>query len=89
MAQWPAPLIRLYLGESTPEAVLVAADDSKPETKRDHVCDADFYTGELALQRSRKDEAARLFRHAASHCPAGSTELVAANAELKALGANP
>src|SRR5262249_26315514 len=27
MTKWPAPVIRLYLGESTPEAVLAAADD--------------------------------------------------------------
>ena len=27
MSKWPAPLIRLYLGELTQEAVLAAADD--------------------------------------------------------------
>src|SRR5262249_3331617 len=28
MTKWPGPLIRLYLGQGTPEAVLAAADDS-------------------------------------------------------------
>jgi lipoprotein NlpI len=82
MTKWPAPVIRLYLGEMTPEAVLAAADDPKPETKKGQVCEANFYTGELALQRDRKDEAVRLFRLVASDC----IGFPAANAELKAVG---
>lgn len=34
MTKWPAPVVRLYLGQMTPEAVLAAADDPKPETKK-------------------------------------------------------
>jgi lipoprotein NlpI len=89
MTVWPAPVIRLFLGQTTPAAVLAAADSPKPKTKQGQVCEADFYSGELALRQDAKDEAARLFRLAASDCPKDFPEWLAANAELKALGAAP
>ena len=89
MTKWPAPVIRLFLGQTTPEAVLAAADDPNAKTKQGKVCEANFYTAELALQRRAKDEATRLFRLAVTDCRKGFTERAAANAELKALGANP
>ena len=89
MTKWPAPVIRLFLGQTTPEAVLAAADDPNAKTKQGKVCEANFYTAELALQRRAKDEATRLLRRAATECGNGFTERAAANAELKALGANP
>jgi lipoprotein NlpI len=88
MTVWPAPIVRLYLGQFTPEAVLAAAEDKDPEKKRGQVCEANFYTGELAWQRGDKNEAVRLFRLAAGGCPLSFSERVHANAELKALGAN-
>jgi len=86
MTVWPAPVIRLYLGQLTPEAVLAAADDPNPETKKGQVCEANFYTGELALQQANKDEARRLFGLAAADCPKDFDEYDGAVAELKALG---
>ena len=46
MTKWPAPVIRLFLGQTTPEAVLVAADDPNAKTKQGKVCEANFYTAE-------------------------------------------
>jgi len=88
MTKWPAPVIRLYLGQMTPEAVLaVAADDAADATtKKSQVCEANFYSGELALQKGAKEDARRLFGLAAADCPKGFIEWSAANAELKALG---
>jgi lipoprotein NlpI len=86
MTAWPAPIIRLFLGQMTPAAVLAAADDPDATTKNNQVCEANFYSGELALGTAAKDEATRLFRLAASDCPRGFIEWSAANAELKALG---
>lgn len=57
MSQWPAPVFRLYLGETTAEAVLGAADDRDANTTAAHLCDANFFAGELALQRGAKEEA--------------------------------
>ena len=87
MTKWPAPVIRLYLGQMTPEAVLAAAADAT--TKKSQVCEANFYSAELSLTKGLKDEATRLFRLAASDCPHGFNEWDAANAELKALGVAP
>jgi len=87
--KWPAPVIRLYLGQMTPEAVFAAAADLDPFKQKSQVCEANFFNGELALQQGRKDEATRLFGIAAEGCPKDSFQLTAANAELKALGAQP
>ena len=89
MTKWPAPIIRFYLGQMTPEAVLAAADNPDATTKIDQVCGVNFYSAELALQRGAKDEAARLFGLAVAGCRRGWNEWAAANAELKALGASP
>ncbi len=81
MVRWPAPIVRLYLGELTPAQTLAAAKGTA-----DLVCEVNFYSGELALAKNKKDEAVRLFQTAAAGCPAGLIEEVAAKAELKALG---
>jgi lipoprotein NlpI len=89
MTKWPAPVIRLFLGQTTPEALLATTDDPDVKTKQRKVCEVNFYSGELAFHRHAKDEATHLFRLAAKECPNSFTERTAAHAELKALGANP
>ena len=88
MTKWPAPVIRLYLGQLTLEAVLAAADDPDPTTKKGRVCEANFYGGELTLRRGAKDEATRLFGLATTGGPKSFIEYDDASAELKALGAS-
>jgi lipoprotein NlpI len=89
MAKWPAPVIHMFLGETTPQAVLAAADDRDPTTKMGQLCEANFYIGERALQQGDKAEATRLFKLAAAGCPREFVEGPSANAELEALGAVP
>jgi lipoprotein NlpI len=84
MTNWPAPVIRLFLGQMTPAAVLAAADDPNPDTKKRDVCEAQFYSGELALRRDVKEEAVQLFKAAAESCPKTFIGDVAV-AELKRL----
>ena len=86
MTKWPAPILRLYLGQMTPDAVLAAAESPNAQMQRDQICEANFYGGELALQRGTKDEATRLFKLATDGCPKSSIEYQSATAELKALG---
>jgi lipoprotein NlpI len=86
MTAWPAPIVRMFLGQITPANVSTAADDPEPKKKGDQSCEANFYSGELALRQGAKDEATRLFRLAASDCPRNFSEWNVANAELKALG---
>jgi len=87
MTAWPAPVIRLFLGQMTTAVVLAAADDPIATKKKGQVCEANFYSGEFALRTGATDEATRLFRLAAGDCPRSFIEWDAANAELKALGA--
>ncbi|MBR1246084.1 tetratricopeptide repeat protein [Bradyrhizobium sp. AUGA SZCCT0169] len=89
MNVWPAPIIRLFMGQITPAAALAAADHRDASRKRGQVCEANFYSGELSLTKGLKDEATRLFRLAASDCPRSFHEWEAANAELTALGVVP
>jgi len=86
MTAWPAPVIRLYLGQLTPDATLAAADDPNAETKRGQVCEANFYTGVIDVRAGRKEDATRRFNAAASECPAAYLERMFASFELKALG---
>jgi lipoprotein NlpI len=85
MTKWPAPIIRFYLGRSTSDAVMAAANDFDVDTKKGQICEANFYIGEFLLQQGRKDEARSAFARAAADCPKGFTEYAAANAELKQL----
>jgi lipoprotein NlpI len=87
MTAWPAPLIRLYLGQMTTAAAFAAADDLDAERKRDRTCLADFYAGEFALRTRVKAEALRLFRLAQTGCLHETVAWSAANAELKAISA--
>jgi lipoprotein NlpI len=89
MRKWPAPVIRLFLGETTPAAVLAAADDPDPNTRKGQLCEANFYAAQFALQHGATQEAARLFRLAAAGCTRDFVEGSAASAELNALEQNP
>lgn len=77
---WPYPIVELYLGRSSPEAVLALATDES------RLCEANFYVGEwLALQGQRADGIASL-KHAARTCPKLQVEYEAATAELRRIG---
>ena len=89
MTKWPAPLVRLFMGELTPAAALAAADDADLIKKKGQVCEANFFSGELALRQGAKEQAARLFRLAAADCPRTFLEWESAKSELKALGEAP
>ena len=56
-AQWPFPVIKLFLEQDTPEAMVAAVD--KPEER----CEAQFYLGHAAGMSIEK----RLLRSIATH----------------------
>ncbi len=89
MKAWPAPIIRLFLGEMTPAAVIAATHGRDPITRRAQVCEANLFSGALALLQGSKEQALPLLQRAASDCPRTFVEWEAANAELRALGAAP
>jgi len=85
MTAWPAPVIRHFLGELNLEQTYAAASDPDPRTKAAQTCEANFYSGELALLKKNKKEAQRLLKLAADNCPPSFVESTAAVAELIAL----
>jgi lipoprotein NlpI len=82
MTVWPAPVIRHFLGELNAEQTFGAAFDTDPKTKLSQTCEANFYSGELALLKKNKKEAQRLLKLAANDCPPSFVESTAAIAEL-------
>ena len=82
MKVWPAPVIRHFLGELSTEQTFGAAFDADPKTKLSQTCEANFYTGELALLKKNKKEAQRLLKLAADECPQSFVESTAAIAEM-------
>jgi lipoprotein NlpI len=89
MTAWPGPVVRLLLGETTPAALLAATNDPDPDRKQGKLCEADFFSGEVALRDGADQEAARLFRRAVDDCAQTFFETTAAKAELEALGVRP
>jgi lipoprotein NlpI len=82
MTVWPAPVIRHFLGQANVEQTYGAAFDTDPKTKAAQTCEANFYSGELALLAKDKKEAQRLLKLAADQCPPSFIESTAAVAEL-------
>lgn len=82
---WPAPVIRLFLGEASPADTLKAANTTGPTNKTTQICEADFYVGEYDLATGDKDEALRLLRLAHENCAQLDNEWRAADFEIKAL----
>ena len=90
MDRWPAPLVRLYLGQATQSEVLSAlAANADGKIKTEQLCMAYFFGGELALAQGATDEAARLFRLAVAGCTTDPLPRSDAISELKTLGAAP
>jgi lipoprotein NlpI len=82
MTAWPAPVIRHFLGELNVEQTLKAAFDTDPKTKQAQTCEANFYSGELALLKKNRKEAQRLLKAAADDCPPSFVESAAAVADM-------
>lgn len=82
MTVWPAPVIRHFLGQANVEQTYGAAFDTDPNIKAAQTCEANFYSGELALLTKDKKEALRLLKLAADQCPPSFIESTAAVAEL-------
>jgi lipoprotein NlpI len=82
MTVWPAAIIRHFLGDLSAAQTLTAAADSDPKTRLGQTCEANFYTGELALLKKDKKESQRLLQLAANDCPRGFIESTGAIAEI-------
>jgi lipoprotein NlpI len=82
MTVWPAPIVHHFFGDLNAAQMLAAAFDRDPKTASAQTCEANFYSGELALLKKDGKEAQRLLQLAANDCPRGFIESTAAVAEL-------
>jgi lipoprotein NlpI len=83
-AEWPWPIVDLFLGTSNPEIMRAATHDANsPDTSRDRVCEADFFFGIYQQEKGAGDEARRLFDSATKTCPQDYVEYRAAKRELE------
>lgn len=84
-AEWPGPVTTLYLGKSTPDAVLKAAEDADPKTQKERLCEGHFYAGEWLLVNGDRPRALAFLRAARDRCPRSFMEYDGAVSELKRL----
>ncbi|TIW32623.1 MAG: hypothetical protein E5V62_24220 [Mesorhizobium sp.] len=89
ISKWPAPIVRLLMGDLTADAVLDAAGDPDETTRKAQVCEANFYTAEFQRLRHRDEEALRLYRLALRDCPRDFIEYTAAIMALRSSGHAP
>ena len=82
-------MLRFFRGELCAGELVAAAADADPLRNRGQLCEANFYSGDLALLQARKADAGPALKAAASGCPYSFIEWDAANVELKALGIAP
>jgi tetratricopeptide (TPR) repeat protein len=78
-SDWPYPVVELYLGRKSADAVLAAA--ATPGQK----CEAQFYIGEWQLTRDAKPAAQKALQTAVDTCPKDFVEYRGAVEELKRL----
>lgn len=69
LAKWPGPVIQLFLGKNTAEAVLQTASDNDPVKKIGQECEANFYIAENQALRRQQTIALQSFSKAAKVCP--------------------
>lgn len=80
---WPAPIVALYLGKGTPDAVMRAATHPDATRQSDLRCEASFYVAQWHILRAEREPAAQLLRDAESNCPRTFIEREGAVAELR------
>lgn len=80
IGDWPGPLLALFGGRTTPEAVWQeAANDNG------RACEADFYVGTWHQSRGERAAARELYTRAAERCPKDFVAFDAARRALKRL----
>jgi len=77
--EWPSPLLELFLGRKSPEAVLAVAGNPAQR------CEANYQIGQWQLLRGDKPQAITLFKAAIDTCPKTELELPGALVELQRL----
>lgn len=87
LREWPGPVVSMYLGKSTAEAVFKAASaNPDPEERRKQQCHAAYYIGHQLLAQGAKADAVKQLQWVASACAVTPFAFSGAKAELRRLG---
>ncbi len=87
LREWPGPVVSMYLGKSTAEAVFKAASaNPDPEERRKQQCHAAYFIGHHLLAQGAKADAVKQLQWVASACAATPFDFSGAKAELRRLG---
>lgn len=81
---WPAPLVKFYLGRAG-QPDIDAAVQAEAQNMAQRRCEADFYIGEWHLAHIDKDAAKTMLQAAADKCPPTFIEKYAAKVEVARL----
>lgn len=84
LGRWPGPLLRMFLGELSPEQALQAA--GREGDRQGRMAEANYYVGEYYLISGQPQYAAELFRRAVDTNRRDMLEHLAAWTELNRLG---
>ena len=84
---WSGQLLDLFAGKTQAASLLDSINNRSDPVQSQHFCEANFYSGELALLQNDNKSAADFFRIAVASCPPWSSmEQSAAKVELRLLG---
>lgn len=80
---WPRPLLELFMGTGTPEALLAGINQVPAQLRQPVLCEANYYLGERALLAGDKESARKFFQAAADTKAATQLEYIDARNALK------
>jgi lipoprotein NlpI len=83
---WPAPVLRAYLGQIGPEALLAASAHPDAKTQAEQRCEANYYLGQWYVIRGEQERAVAHFRAVQNQCPRFFLEYTGAAADSTASG---
>ena len=86
LTRWPGPVVALFLGQITPQAMIAAAQDPDPNALRERYCEAYFYAGEFYLIHGQRTAAVQMFQSAVATATTSLFEHSSAKGELRRLG---
>jgi len=86
LTRWPGPVVALFLGQITPQAMIAAARDPDPSMQRERHCEAYFYAGEFYLIQGQRAAAVEMFQSAVATAVTSLFEHSSAKGELRRLG---
>lgn len=91
LANWPGPIVRMYLREIEPGEAGRIANNADPRIHAEQWCEVDFYYAEMLIagKSDNREQIIKSLRRAAERCPTYFMESIGAQNELARLGESP